>query len=421
MAYRKVNDTSLASIADTLRSKGGTTEQLVFPQDFNKAIESLNTFTPPTSEILDPDEVYRTTRPADWLPMPTPRDDEIYLLLHILDGIDGYFAANLIFSGVCSVEFGSVHNGLFVSQDSLTPVSETRFTKTLPYQDYGDVTSDGYRQCMIRIKGTVTRIFLGKDSIREPASLLKDIVCGIDLDGLSCSASGNNTADGNTSIRTLEYVRFVGNGGLKNLGTTFFGCNALRSLSCEKKNSATDGISTLRDCRSLVALSANFLCGLTGRTTYMLAGCGIRHLPKFHATPASLDSMSYSNGCDFERFTSEIFDTRNVTSFQNAFFRCTSLLEILGLRIDKATKFINTFGYTYNLSRLTFAGETTPGGWTINLIDSCLEHAALIEMIESLPVATAAATINLTGNPGASQLTDEEIAVATSKNWTVTI
>jgi hypothetical protein len=42
-------------------------------------------------------------------------------------------------------------------------------------------------------------------------------------------------------------------------------------------------------------------------------------------------------------------------------------------------------------------------------------------MIASLPTATKAATITITNNPGASELTADEIAVATAKNWTITI
>ena len=73
------------------------------------------------------------------------------------------------------------------------------------------------------------------------------------------------------------------------------------------------------------------------------------------------------------------------------------------------------------LTKLTFAGETTPGGWTIDVSTGLMTHSALVEMIHSLPAATAAATITITGNPGAEELTEEEIAVATAKNWTVTI
>ena len=43
MAYRKVNDNSLASVADAIRSKGGTSDALVFPDGFVSAISSIQT------------------------------------------------------------------------------------------------------------------------------------------------------------------------------------------------------------------------------------------------------------------------------------------------------------------------------------------------------------------------------------------
>ena len=43
MAYRKVDDTSLASVADAIRSKGGTSDTLVFPEGFVSAISAIQT------------------------------------------------------------------------------------------------------------------------------------------------------------------------------------------------------------------------------------------------------------------------------------------------------------------------------------------------------------------------------------------
>ena len=43
MAYRKVNDTSLASVADAIREKGGTSDALVFPEGFVSAISAIKT------------------------------------------------------------------------------------------------------------------------------------------------------------------------------------------------------------------------------------------------------------------------------------------------------------------------------------------------------------------------------------------
>lgn len=41
MAYRKVDDTSLTSVADAIRLKGGTSDALVFPDGFVAAISEI--------------------------------------------------------------------------------------------------------------------------------------------------------------------------------------------------------------------------------------------------------------------------------------------------------------------------------------------------------------------------------------------
>lgn len=41
MAYRKVDDISLISVADAIRSKGGTSDELVFPDGFVTAISAI--------------------------------------------------------------------------------------------------------------------------------------------------------------------------------------------------------------------------------------------------------------------------------------------------------------------------------------------------------------------------------------------
>ena len=43
MSYRKVNDNSLSSVADAIRSKGGTSDALVFPDGFVTAISAIQT------------------------------------------------------------------------------------------------------------------------------------------------------------------------------------------------------------------------------------------------------------------------------------------------------------------------------------------------------------------------------------------
>ena len=51
MAYKKVTDRSLASVADAIRKKGGTSDALVFPEGFVSAIQAVGDVAPFTSVI----------------------------------------------------------------------------------------------------------------------------------------------------------------------------------------------------------------------------------------------------------------------------------------------------------------------------------------------------------------------------------
>ena len=54
MAYRKVDDTSLSSVADAIRSKGGTSDTLIFPEGFVSAIYAIQTGDGTTLKIENP-------------------------------------------------------------------------------------------------------------------------------------------------------------------------------------------------------------------------------------------------------------------------------------------------------------------------------------------------------------------------------
>ena len=110
---------------------------------------------PPDSLALDPDVVYATTRPKDWLPMPTPGDDEMYLLGMIYEGVPAQFYMIPRHNGNLTIEFGTVVNGEFVAKTQFSPTSGAIFTYDIPAEDYGDVTADGCKQYMVKIKGSL--------------------------------------------------------------------------------------------------------------------------------------------------------------------------------------------------------------------------------------------------------------------------
>lgn len=374
-------------------------------------------FTPPESEYLTPEYIYKTTRPGDWLTMPTPGDDEMYFLVHLPVDEDGFFATTFTFSS-CVLDFGTVVNGEFVSIETATPVSGTRFTKVLDHTKYGNVTADGWKQCMVRAKGKITDVKANKPDSAEQESLIKDFVCGA---WLNLVFFGDNNTDAN-SVQALNYIRFVGNGGMQWLSTNFSRCRNLRIISFEKKSKSTQMAQYVANlCMQLEAVSDNLFSSSTiyGGGTMLFAASGIKKHPTI-STPLTTCASAFSECYSLQAIDGHRLNTVGAKSFDNFVSFCVSLRKITNLDISAATNFSNAFYYCGVLQKLTFAGSTTPGDYTINLSNRNFRHNALVEMIASLPTATAAATITITGTPGASELTDAEIAVATAKNWTIT-
>lgn len=374
-------------------------------------------FTPPESEYLTPEYIYKTTRPGDWLTMPTPGDDEMYFLLHIPADADGYFAGRFEGSSM-TLDFGTVVNGEFVSIETATSTSGVRFKKTVDHTKYGNVTADGWKQCMVRAKGAIQSVYLNKDSTQERNIFVKDFVCGAYLHTLKFGDYDYPTRP----VNSLCYTRFVGSGELYNLQFAFAYCRNLRMVSCEKRVTQNLNISYITsECTSLECISDNIFGDTSDSRdmTHAFRASGLKQVPTIRFPMHNCESM-FQDCRRLAVYDGSRVNTANATAFTNMFYMCHSLTQVLNLDISSATAVGNILFQCGALERLTFAGATTPGGFTMSVIDKCLSHNALVEMINSLPVAKSAATISITLNPGTAELTDAEIAVATAKNWTVT-
>lgn len=420
MADYVVKDSSLTAVADAIREQTGETGELVFPEGFVAAIGDISGgggFTPPEDEILTPELVYKTTRPSGWLKMPTPTDQECYCLGHIFPGTTGYFNATITFTGTCVVEFGSVVDGVFVAKESYSPTSGTFFSKAIQYNNYGDELADGTRQYMVRIYGTIIYKldFCKLDASFSSASIV-DIVCGIALD--RCVV-GNYNYDV-SSLYSLKYLNFVGKGkpGWINGSVFASSCNSLLSIGCEAKNTSDWAGYACAFNETLLAVSPNIFAGVKNSIAFAFRNAKITGIKLGSIKPTDTNTMFA--GSSLQKFSAETLDTSLSTNMGNMFDNCRSLQSVTDLNMSSVTNVSNMFAVCYSLARLTFAGDTTPGGYTISLTGTSLDHDALVEMIASLPTATSAATITIAGVPGASALTDAEIAVATAKNWTIT-
>ena len=369
-------------------------------------------FSPPEDDILTPELVYQTTRPGDWLPMPTPADDEMYLLGLVYPIINGIFSARITHSGNCTVEFGSLENDVFVPRKRINPTSAVRFTESLLFSDYDDPIFDGAHQYFVRIKGNVSEIELLKESDNAMPNNIVDIICGMEV-YLVCGT----TSAPNKCLQSLRYLNYVGNGRPTAVSGCFAWLKSLMSVRCDAPPRHYQAYYVFTYNTSLRAVSPNFL-GTGNRSVGMsFPNTGLTNL---HMLGYATDIDGAFTGSALSVFSTQTINTQYAKNMSRAFYDCYVLRQVTGLDITSATNVTNMFKYCFNLSRLLFAGETTTGGWTIDLTTTALNHNALVEMIASLPTATAAATITITGLPGASELTDAEIAVATAKNWTIT-
>lgn len=213
-----------------------------------------------------------------------------------------------------------------------------------------------------------------------------------------------------------------------------------------------------RGCSSLVSIPANlfsrnFYLGDSRGIAYMFYGCeSLTTIPNL--------SIGYNSAYTFGVPLDE--EGQWVNLYQFAFFECKSLTAITNIPVyriadyqQKQNMFDLTFTRTYNASSVTFItnngvpyasninnatidltstgyGGTLDDGSTRSLSESVYNHISAVETINTLPDTTGSQyggnvikfkkkAGSATSGGSISDLTAEEIAVATAKGWTVSL
>lgn len=144
------------------------------------------------------------------------------------------------------------------------------------------------------------------------------------------------------------------------------------------------------------------------------------------------DTLSYLPYAMFDSCSAleEIVIPQSVTSVAHCVFQyCTSLKKITFIGIPTGSYYTNTGGYS-PFYRCTALEEVVfPQGWTESIAFSngttsftnVLTHDSMVAMIANLYDYSGGTAHTLTlGATNLARLSEEEIAVATAKNWTVT-
>lgn len=415
-----------ADIRAAIMEQGQTVEETepfaAYPEKI-RAIEAVGNWG---SEPLDPVAVYRATRPSDWMDMPEPQDNELYLLFHIPEGA----SALLAFTTECTedyrVEFGAVEAGVFQPCREESLPSGTKFEAELFAEDYGALTADGFKQVMIRVSGAT--LLSWKSSPHSKRTTPQNF-CGWNIVEMAGKLpEGKRISPGNLNeafaLTALRYFAVSTKADGLAVANRFANCRGLVAVLTEDLGTVSI-IGAYLNCTSLMAVPQIQACANIGRvfencTALRWAPAVVGRNPYNELPIKNIGNMFC--GCTGIRLAPEMPDAE-LTSIKNAFAGCTALVKIPLLRVWSnagTSSCEGAFTGCTSLASVKFDPAVT--GWAgadISFENCALEHKALVELFESLPTITAAHTLTLTGNPGVGELTQEEGAIATNKGWTL--
>lgn len=425
---------------------GGTLPAQQNSENLADAVRSIPPGGATPGTPLDPVEVYQNTRPTDWLPMPMPADNEIYLLFHIPSGVSSLLAFTVTCTGSYTVSLGTVADGQFVSQSETSVASGQKYETEIFAGDYGNLTSDGMKQVMVKVSGT--NILTWEPSTHSKKSSPANFARWSVVD-ISCKLpSGKAVKCGNsTALKALNKLRYFSWSGANNVitaGYMFYNCNSLIAIPQLDISKADSTANMFHNCYALIAipqlatskvtnmsnmfhscyslttipqLDTSMVTGMTGVFDSCFSLIDVPQLATSKVTDMS--NMFYS--C-YSLTTIPQLDTSMVTSTSGMFFNCYSLTKVSQLDTSRVTSMPNMFNGCYSLTALTLKPSVTGwSGYAISLSGCSLGHGAIVALFDSLPAITSSKALTLTGNPGVSELTSAEQAIATGKNWTLTL
>ena len=355
-------------------------------------------------------------RPSDWLPMPTniTETDQIFVGLHaVIENSDNYCA--FLFttsSGQYRVDWGdgnvTLHNSGTVAQYQYNYATVSNST----------LSSRGYKQVMIKVtavSGNLLGCNFQQRFVTTPAQ--NQIYSSGFLEcilSMPNASTGSSITFGGGTIRHAycEKVDIKTIGNATGMGSMFHNCTSLQSVPLFNTINVVNMSSMFQNCNSLKSVPLFNTSNVTSMA-YIFQYCySLQSVPLFNT--ANVTNMSYMfEGC-YSLQSVPLFNTSNVTSMIYMFNGCQSLNFIPAFITTAITSDFAAFANGCNsLNRILMSFNRT-----VVLKNCQLSRDALVEIFTNLTdrTATTSATIDITGNWGASALTSADRAIATNKN-----
>ena len=210
-----------------------------------------------------------------------------------------------------------------------------------------------------------------------------------------------------------------------NMQQMFKGCSKLTTLDVSgfDTSNVTNMANLFQECAKLTSLIglSGFDTGNVTNFQSLFYGCSaLTTLDVSGWDTSSVTNMGYVFYRCFDLATIDVssWDTSSVTNMLSMFYGCSKLttLDVSGFDTSKVTDMGYMFYNCYALTTVT--GTITGIKASLDLRYSPLTNASAMVFINGLAEVTTAKTITFKATTYAT-LTEEQIAVATSKGWTV--
>ena len=379
-------------------------------------------------------------RPSDWLPMPTniTSADQIFAGLHaVFESGQNYCAFSFTTSaGQYQVDWGdgtvTLHNSNTIAQNNYDYTSISNST----------LCSRGYKQVIIKVTPVSGNLLTCNFQQRFVTTPVQNQVYATGfLDCILSMPNGSNITFGGATIRHSYVERFdvktIGN--VTGMGNMFNACLSLQSVPLFNTQKVTVMSLMFQNCLSLQSVPLFNTQKVTAMSLMFYNCFSLQSVPLFN-TQNVTDIGSMFFGC-YSLQSVPLFNTQNVTSMQQMFQNCLSLQSVPLFNTQKVTamqqmfqncaslNFIPNFNTTLVTNFTSFANGcnsldrcTTIFRNSVGLQNCQLSKDALVEIFTNLTdrTSTTSATIDITGNWGASALTSANRLIATGKNYIIT-
>ena len=355
-------------------------------------------------------------RPSDWLPMPTniTSANQIFVGLHaVFESGQNYCAFSFSTSaGQYRVDWGdgtvTLHNSNTVAEKNYDYASISNST----------LCSRGYKQVIIKVtpvSGNLLSCNFQQRFVTTPAQ--NQIYATGFLDCILSMPNATSITFGGTTIRHSYVERFdvktIGN--FTSMVNMFYNCHSLQSVPLFNTQKVTNMTNMFYNCHSLQSVPLFDTQNVNNMNGMFFNCSSLQSVPLFNTqNVANMSSMfQYCSSLQ----SVPLFNTQNVTSMANMFQSCYSLNFIPNFNTALVTNFTNFANVCNSFDRCTTIFRNSVG------LQNCqLSKDALVEVFTNLinRTSTTSATIDITGNWGASALTSADRLIATNKNWIIT-